>query len=296
MSQGGKVVIIGAGGRLGAALVTTYAPNWEVVALRRADLDLTQTESITPLLERLAPSKIIYAAGTTNVDLCEDRPEESYKTNTLAPKTIAEFSARHGARFVHISTDYVFDGRGSVPLKETDPANPINVYGRHKLEGEEAVQQADPTALIVRVSWLFGKDRASFPDMILKRALAEDSVSAIADKVSCPTYSDDLATWIEPMLDDASYSGILHLCNSGCCTWKEYGEKTLLIAESMGLPVKTTAVLGQSRVNFPAFKAERPEYTAFDLSRFVELSGATPRPWQEALEDYIRVKYLKPRI
>lgn len=292
MTQGGKVVIIGAGGRLGSALVTKYAPKHDVVPVRRADLDLSQSNAIAPFLQSHNPSVVIYTAGTTNVDLCEEHPEESLKTNAEAPARLAEYCKSHGARLIHISTDYVFAGNDPILRKESDPAEPINVYGRHKLTGEQAVLNASPDFLVVRVSWLFGKDRPSFPDMILKRALENDEVFAIADKVSCPTFSDDLAEWIEPMMSDTRYRGILHLCNSGSCTWQEYGQKTLDIAASLGLPLRATTVQGQSRVNFPAFKAARPEFTAFDISRYVELSGTTPRTWQEALEDYLRGQYL----
>jgi dTDP-4-dehydrorhamnose reductase len=292
MTQGGKVVIIGAGGRLGAALVTKYAPTHEVVPVRRADLDLAQSETILPFLQGLSPAVVVYTAGTTNVDLCEDHPEESLKTNAEAPAILAQYCRDHGARLIHISTDYVFDGENPIPVTETDATHPINVYGRHKLAGEQAVLAASPDFLVVRVSWLFGKDRPSFPDMILKRALENDEVFAIADKVSCPTFSDDLADWIEPMLTDTRYAGVLHLCNSGSCTWQEYGQKTLDIAVSLGLKLRATTVQGQSRINFPPFKAQRPEFTAFDISKYITLSGRTPRSWQEALEAYLREKYL----
>jgi dTDP-4-dehydrorhamnose reductase len=99
-----------------------------------------------------------------------------------------------------------------------------------------------------------------------------------------------LAEWIEPMIEDTRYRGVLHLCNSGSCTWQEYGQKTLDIAAALGLPLKTSVVGGISRINFGPFKAERPEYTAFDISRFKQLSGITPRPWEEALEAYVRIR------
>lgn len=235
--------------------MTKYAPKHDVVPVRRADLDLSQSDAIVPYLQSHHPSVVIYTAGTTNVDLCEEHPEESLKTNAEAPARLAEYCKVHGARLIHISTDYVFSGNDPLPRKESDLAEPINVYGRHKLVGEQAVLNASPEFLVVRVSWLFGKDRPSFPDMILKRALENDEVFAIADKVSCPTFSDDLAEWIEPMISDTRYRGILHLCNSGSCTWQEYGQKTLDIAASLGLPLRATTVQGQSRVNFPAFKA-----------------------------------------
>jgi dTDP-4-dehydrorhamnose reductase len=233
---------------------------------------------------------LIYTAGITSVDHCEEYPEESQLTNADTPRVLAEVCAEKGARFIHISTDYVFDGRDPAPRKETDEPNPLCVYGRSKLEGERAVHAVSPDFLVIRVSWLFGHDKPAFPDMILDRARASDSVKAIADKISCPTYSEDLAEWIEPMLDDPRYRGLLHLCNSGSCTWQEYGQATLDLATQLGAELKAHHVGGVSRKSFPAFKAERPEFTAFDTAKYQQLSGVTPRPWREALEEYLRKK------
>jgi dTDP-4-dehydrorhamnose reductase len=201
---------------------------------------------------------------------------------------LAEVCAEKGARFIHISTDYVFDGRDPVPRKETDEAHPICAYGRSKLKGERAVLEVSPDFLVIRVSWLFGHDRPAFPDRILQQAMENDRVTAISDKVSCPTYSEDLAEWIEPLLDDPRYHGLLHLCNSGSSTWQAYGQATLDIALRLGAKLKARTVEGISRNSFPVFKAQRPEFTAFDTSKFQRLSGITPRPWQEALEAYLR--------
>src|SRR5690606_12105627 len=113
----------------------------------------------------------------------------------------------------------------------------------------------------------------------------------IADKVSCPTYSEDLAEWIDPMLSDPRYHGLLHLSNTGGTTWQKYGETTLKLAAELGLPVKTCDVGALYRSDFPLFKAERPEFTSFDTSKYRGLSNHTPRPWQEALRDYLKIKY-----
>jgi dTDP-4-dehydrorhamnose reductase len=238
-------------------------------------------------------STLIYTAGVTSVDYCEEHPEESDLTNTATPRVLAEVCAEKGARFIHISTDYVFDGRDPAPRKETDEPNPLSVYGRSKWEGERAVLAVSPQFLVIRVSWLFGQDKPAFPDMILQRAMQSDRVEAISDKVSCPTYSEDLAEWIEPMLDDPRYHGLLHLCNSGQSSWQAYGQTTLDLAAKLGARLKARTVAGVSRKDFPAFKAERPQYTAFDTSKYQRLSGRVPRPWQEALEEYLRKQLMR---
>lgn len=291
MADGGRVLIIGAGGRMGAALARRYARSREVIAWRRSDCDVLFPERVREAVRAQDFQVLIYTAGITSVDYCEEHPDESRLTNTDTPRVLAEVCAEKGARFIHISTDYVFDGRNPAPLKETDEPNPLCVYGRCKLEGERAVLAVSPDFLVIRVSWLFGHDRPAFPDMILKRAMESEEVEAIADKVSCPTYSEDLAEWIEPMLDDTRYRGVLHLCNSGSSTWQAYGQTTLDLAAKLGVKLKGRTVLGVSRKSFPAFKAERPEFTAFDTTKFQQLSGITPRPWQEALEVYLRKQF-----
>ncbi len=153
--------------------------------------------------------------------------------------------------------------------------------------------EVSPDFLVIRVSWLFGPDKPSFPDMILQRAMEEDHVEAIADKHSCPTYSEDLAEWIEPLLEDPRAKGILHLSNSGASSWQAYGQAVLDLAVKAGFMLRTRTVHPISRLCFPGFKAARPEFTAFDTTKFQQLTGITPRPWQEALEAYLREKFAR---
>jgi len=276
---------------MGGALGRLYAATRPVILFRRADLDISNTAAIAPALEALSFDTLIFTAGTTNVDYCEDHAEEAMLTNCEAPRALAEICRDRGARFIHVSTDYVFDGAAEDLRRESDPTEPISVYGKSKLAGERAVLEVSPDALVIRVSWLFGPDRPAFPDMILKQAMSQDCVKAIADKWSCPTYSEDLAVWIEPMLSDTRYQGVLHLSNSGCVSWQQFGQCALDIAAKLNLPLKTRVVESLSRIGFAPFKAARPPHTGFDTTKFQSLSGITPRPWQEALEDYIRIKY-----
>ncbi|MCE9518390.1 MAG: dTDP-4-dehydrorhamnose reductase [Verrucomicrobia bacterium] len=291
MSRRGKVLIIGAAGRMGAALARRYARNREVIPFRREHLDVLKPENVRPALEKNDFDAVIYTAGITNVDECETNPRGATLCNTETPRAIAQVCAERGARFIHVSTDYVFKGDDPAPRKETDIAEPINVYGRSKLEGERAVLAVSPEFLVLRVSWLFGPDKTSFPDMILKRAMESDHVEAIADKHSCPTYSEDLTEWIEPLLDNPAARGILHLANSGASSWQAYGQTVLDLAAKTGFKLRTNIVQPISRSTFPGFKAVRPEFTSFDTSKFRQLTGITPRPWEEALEEYLIKKF-----
>jgi len=254
----------------------------------RRECDLQDAASLRTCLNREAFDVLINTASLTGVDDCELHPERAAIVNAGAPRVMAEVCAQKKAHLIHISTDYVFDGYKPGLRGEEDPAEPINIYGQSKLDGEKAVLSVSPDFLVARVSWLFGPDKPSFPDMMLKRAQQNDHVDAVADKVSCPTYSEDIADWIEPMLTDKRYHGILHLCNEGETTWQAYAQAVLDIATKLGVTLKAHTVAGFSRLQFAGFTALRPEFTAMSTEKFQKLSGVHPRPWQEALEDHLR--------
>jgi dTDP-4-dehydrorhamnose reductase len=252
-------------------------------------LDLTQLDLIPSRLDQADFDVLINAAGLTSVDGCEDLRTEAQLANAEAPGLLAAHCARRHRRLIHISSDYVFAGDDPTPRRETDLPGPVNHYGHTKLAGENAVLSADPAALVVRVSWLFGPDKPSFPDMILRTALQQTEVSAVNDKWSSPSYSDDLAAWLLVLIrDHPQAAGLLHLCNEGAPSWQEYGQATLDIAARLGWPVKTHTVTGHSMKGFAPFKAVRPPHTALDTHQFQALTGIHPRPWQAALETYLQ--------
>lgn len=288
MPEGLNLLITGKNGRLGQALARKYADRHRVNVVGRQECDLADAASIRRCLEGQSFDVLVNTSSLTGVDDCEKKPELAEVVNAAAPKIMAEICAAKGAHLIHVSTDYVFEGSEPGERKETDPANPINVYGRSKLEGERNVLGVSPDFLVVRVSWLFGPDKPSFPDMMLKRAQASDYVDAVADKVSCPTYSEDVADWMEPMLADRRYKGLLHLCNEGATTWRDYAQEVLDTAARLGMPLMARTVHGFSRINFSGFTAARPEFTAMSTEKFQSLSGIRPRPWQEAMEDHLK--------
>ena len=285
-----RILILGANGRLGHALHRLYSAGpHHVTAWSRSQLNLTDLDCIPSALASTEFDVLINAAGLTNVDLCEERQEEAQLSNGTAPGLLAAFCAAHDRRMIHISSDYVFPGSPPTLLRETDPTSPCNHYGHSKLAGEKAVLSNHPAALVVRVSWLFGPDKPSFPDMILRTALEQDHVSAVNDKWSSPSYSEDLADWLLALIEHhPEASGLLHLCNEGAPSWQEYGQATLDIALHMRLPVKTRTVTGHTMSGFTPFIAARPPHTALDTTKFQILTGIRPRPWQDALEAYLQ--------
>ncbi len=290
-----KILIIGSGGRLGAALFREYSERHECVGLARGDIDLSSLESIDTVLRSQQFELAINCAALTNVDYCERNRDEAMLVNGNAPGRMAEICKAKGARLVQVSTDYVLDGKQEGAIYESVKPTPISIYGESKLLGEQLVLKVDQSFMVVRVSWVFGPDRPSFIDMILNRARDNEHVEAIADKFSSPTYTHDFAEYLEPLLERNDTGGLLHLCNSGGTSWREYGEHALPVAAACGVPLKTTTVHPIQLAEMKNFVAARPIHTILSTARYTELTGATPRPWQQAVDAYIN-DYAAPKI
>jgi dTDP-4-dehydrorhamnose reductase len=292
-----RLVIIGAAGRLGAALVREYAGLFDVVGFNHTQLDLGQPEQLRATLGALEFDALINTAAQTNVDRCETHQEEAFALNAEGPRVLAEICRKKNARFVHISTDYVFDGEKREPYTEEDEARPISVYGESKREGELRALEAYERALIVRVSWVFGPDRPSFVDWAIGQARERDDVKAIADKWATPTYTLDLAAWLVPFLknDDGLRAGplqnannIIHLANSGECSWQQYAQWALDCCHAEGIPMKARTIGASSLAEMKSFIAKRPVYSVLSSEKYEALTGVTPRPWQEAVAEFVR--------
>jgi dTDP-4-dehydrorhamnose reductase len=267
----------------------------------------------------------------TNVDLCETERDRAFAINAEAPSQLAEICGDKRAKLIHFSTDYVFDGTKREPYTEEDVAKPISAYGESKLAGERNVlgtvgdaasvpsrkQTASPTdsraPLVVRVSWVFGPDRPSFIDGVINRARQEDHIDAIADKISTPTYTLDIARMLPRFFDTDVAGGILHFANAGECSWQEYAQYALDCSRSAGLPLKAKSVApltmadmtrlrqgsgGQARARQGqggqrTWVARRPVYSVLSTAKFFSLNGAPPRTWRDAVGDYIRHFYPK---
>ena len=285
-----RLVIIGAGGRLGAALVREYAKDFDVAGFNHAQLDLASPEQMRATLGALEFDALINTAAQTNVDRCETDQEEAFAINGEAPGVLAEICARKKARFIHISTDYVFDGEKREPYTEKDEARPISVYGESKREGERRALEANERALIVRVSWVFGPDRPSFIDWALNQAREHEEVKAIADKWATPTFTLDLAQMLKAFLpvDNPGDSGVIHLANTGECTWQEYAQWALDCCRAEGIPMKARTIGASSLAEMKSFIAKRPVYSVLSSAKYESLTGRTPRPWQEAVAAFVR--------
>ena len=284
-----RIIITGAGGRLGAALAREWrAAGEDVTGFARQELDLSQPDQLRATLEPLDFAVLVNCAAQTNVDRCETHPDEAKQINADAVRVLAEICTKKGARCIQISTDYVFDGAKLGAYTEEDAALPISHYGASKKAGETALLEVSDKHLAVRVSWVFGPDRPSFVDQILQRARTEESVAAIADKIAVPTYTLDAARLLRPLLFQKPVGGLLHLCNGGQCTWQEYGQFALDCAAEAGMELKARTVDALKMADLKAFIAKRPPNTAMSTDKLASIIGEQPRAWREAVREYVR--------
>ena len=279
-----KIVIIGAGGRLGTALMREYQREFEVTGFNHAQLDLSNPDQIRETVGGASFDVLINTAAFTNVDLCETQRDQAFHINAEAPRLLAEICRDKDAKLIHFSTDYVFDGKKRVPYTEEDKANPISVYGESKRAGEEQVLAVKGRHLVVRVSWVFGPDRPSFIDGVIKRAQENEHVDAITDKFSTPTYTHDVAEMLGRILDDWSRRAlapdglragrlqrILHFANTGECSWQEYGQWALDCCQTFGVSTKAKTVDALELKDMKNWVARRPVYSVLSSARYTEL-------------------------
>jgi dTDP-4-dehydrorhamnose reductase len=288
-----KILIVGSGGRLGAALMREYREEFDVVGFTHAQLNLRGLDQMREKLDRLDFDVLVNAAAFTNVDLCEKERDQAFRINADAPRILAEICRDKKAKLIHFSTDYVFDGENHQPYTENDPANPISVYGETKRAGEQFVLQTADRHLVVRVSWVFGPDRPSFIDGMIKRAHENQEVDAIADKFSTPTYTRDIAEMLPQFFDVDVEGGILHFANAGECSWQEYAQWALDCCAAEGIALKAKTVGALKLADMTNWVAGRPIYSVLSSAKYTALTGVSPRAWRDAVADYIRRLFKK---
>ena len=275
-----KMMLIGGKGLLGANIVPILDKTYDLIICDIDTWDITDRASGEGHIEKYRPDVLINLAAITDVDGCEDtKKEPAERINGYGAGLIADLCREHNIRFVHISTDYVFDGTKTLPYKENDPPNPVSVYGTTKLMGERAVMEKNPSSLIIRAQWLYGKGGENFITKVVKIAKQSGTVRVVNDQKGSPTYAKDLA---EPLiaLIEKGKTGIYHLANSGSCTWFEFAGEIFRLLEI------DTAIIPISSAELER-KAPRPSYSVFDMWKYQKDTGLKMRPWQEALREYL---------
>ncbi|WP_339060915.1 dTDP-4-dehydrorhamnose reductase [Tepidibacillus marianensis] len=280
-----KVLITGANGQLGKDMTNLLLEeNYKVYAFSRQELDITNEIQVNTVMEEIKPDVVIHTAAYTKVDLAESEPDEAYRVNAFGTRNIAVASESVGAKLVYVSTDYVLNGEGNKPYTEYDEVDPINVYGKSKLAGEQMVRDFHTKFFIVRTSWVYGKHGNNFVKTMLNLAQNQDTISVVNDQIGCPTYTVDLAKTILGLIETSKY-GIYHVSNSGSCSWFEFAQAIFNEANMKVnlLPVKSD--------QFPR-PAKRPSYSVFNHMSLRTNDFTTPRNWKDGLASFLK-EYLR---
>jgi dTDP-4-dehydrorhamnose reductase len=281
------VLIIGATGQLGHDLMQLFGD--DAVGLGHQDLDVTDGISVSRTIRESAPEWVINTAAFHRVDDCETNPTLSFAVNATGAANVARAAEEIGAGVVFYSTDYVYGGQGrerDQPFRESDPADPLNVYGITKWAGEQLVMLANPRHIVVRSAGLYGTATSrkgwTFPELMVNKARDEGHLRVVADQALSPTYTSDLAATTKALME-ANAAGLFHLTNDGECSWYEFVKATIDLA-GLDVPIEATATTQQPR------RAHRPPYSALTSDRLAATGVAPMRPWREALADYLAAK------
>jgi dTDP-4-dehydrorhamnose reductase len=274
-----KIIVSGGAGQLGHAFCQlTDDSQAQIFPLSSQEMDVTNPDQVNVILDQIHPDAVIHTAAYTAVDAAETNVDHAFRVNVLGTRNIAAACLKYGSKMVYISTDYVFDGKQHQPYTEFDQPNPVNVYGRSKLEGEKIAAAICPQLFIARTSWLYGQGH-NFVRTILKLAKERDSLNVVNDQTGTPTYTIDLAQSILSLVNTNAF-GTYHLSNKGQCSWYEFAKKILQLAKLH------TVIHPVATVDF-SLPAARPQYSVL-RNYMLELTGGDHfRPWEEALTEYM---------
>lgn len=287
-----KILLLGANGQVGHELRRSLAPLGEVIAAtRRGDVmqsmpaaDFDQPETLAALVQTTAPDVVVNAAAYTAVDKAEDDESAAFRINAQAPGVIAQVCARTGAKLVHYSTDYVFDGRADRPLREDDATSPLGVYGASKLAGEQAVRAAGPAHLILRTAWVYGTHGSNFMLTMLRLAAEREELRVVADQIGTPTPASLIADVSAELLrDHPDANGTFHLTAAGVTNWHAFAEAIIDRAHARGLLARRPRVTAIATADYPT-RARRPAYSRLDITRLQQQLGHALPEWSDELE------------
>ena len=274
-----KVAITGAAGLFGRGLVTAFSSRHAVFPLTRADADITHAESVRAALERIRPEVVVHPAGIPDLDIADADPARAHLVNVEGTRHVVEAARAVRAKVVYISTDAVFDGKNTRPYVESDRPLPITVYGRTKLGGEVIVQ-TQPEYWIFRVSVLFGPGKTNFVEKGLRKVAAGEPYVVAGDQEACATYTLDAAYKIMEVVEARRY-GLYHLANQGACTRYELARRA---AELAGLNPGNVVGVPADQMGR---RAPRLKYAVMEMAALKAAGFSLPRPWPEALADYV---------
>jgi len=289
-----KILVTGSKGQLGWELLRLGKRfGAEIIGVDLPESDITDKRNVAKMISNLQPSLVINAAAYTAVDKAESEQAIAFSVNRDGPANLAESCEKAGIPMIHVSTDFVFDGKKTSPYTESDPVSPLSVYGKSKAEGEHAVISHLSRHIIVRTAWLYGVDGQNFVKTMLRLGKEREVLRVVADQQGCPTAAEDLAEALLTIAarvhvrDDICW-GIYHYCGEGVTTWHGFTEAILDIAKRHGMAIKTLRVEAISTAEYPT-AAKRPAFSALDCGRIRNKFVVTTKPWRESLEKVIAV-------
>ena len=283
------MAVVGAEGMLGSMVRRCLAPTYRVESLDLPEFDLTNREMVRTVLADLGPEVVVNCSGFTDVDGCESREDEAVLVNGAGPGHLAAAALENGSILVHISTDYVFDGRKDEPYTEEDDPHPLSAYGRTKLLGEQEINASGlERFFIVRTSWLFGPHGRNFVETVLRLAREREELRIVADQTGCPTFTRDLAAALGQLLETEQF-GIYHFANAGRCSWFGFAEEIVRQARSQGDELRTTSIKPITTKDYP-LPACRPAFSVLSTGKFQRATAADIPSWPDALERYLALE------
>ena len=271
-----RVLVIGSRGMLGHDLIRELK-DYEVAGMGRQQLDIRETSAVYEAVRGF--DVVINAAAYTNVDQAESNSEVAFAVNAGGARNLAQATAAHGSHLIQISTDYVFDGNATRPYSETDPTNPVSVYGKSKRDGEVAVVEENPESTIVRTSWLYGEHGSHFPGTIASLGKKLDFIDVVADQTGQPTASSDVARMIGILMSAGLPSGVFHATNSGQTSWFDFAHSLFARAGWDANRIRPTTS------NHFVRPAHRPSWSVLGHQRWETIGVNHPRHWSEALDE-----------
>lgn len=275
-----RILVTGAKGMLGSKAVAILGNKHTIIPCDIDEFDITNANATRAFITEAKPDYILHCAAYTAVDNAEDDRERCHAINVEGTANVATVADEVDATIFYYSTDYVFDGKKDAPYLEDDPVDPINYYGKTKLEGERTVKDLARKYFIIRITWLFGENGKNFPATMLRLAKERDSLSVVSDQLGSPTYTEDVVRQTERLFDCDDY-GIVHASAEGVCSWYDVAVATLREA---GIEIPVNEVTSDA---FPT-KARRPAYSYLENARLKELGQNVMPPWEDGIHRYVR--------
>ncbi|HYX18163.1 MAG TPA: dTDP-4-dehydrorhamnose reductase [Nostoc sp.] len=285
-----SILLIGSNGQVGKELQQILPYYGDIISVERPTVDLAQPDTLRNVIRSKQPQIIINAAAYTAVDKAESEPELASAINAIAPLIIAQESQKLGAFLIHISTDYVFDGNRYRPYQETDATNPLSIYGKTKLAGEEAIRESCADHLILRTAWVYGTfGKSNFVKTMLRLGAERQEIRVVADQIGSPTWAQDIATVIAQTIPQLTpeISGSYHYTNSGVASWYDFAVAIFEEAQQLGFPLKVERIVPITTAEYPT-PARRPAYSVLACEKISAILETHPPHWRQRLRQMLK--------